>query len=74
MGRTRRVTMREPASLLGISKDAVRKRVGRGTLRSDAGEDGRRYVYLDAGAAGDEHAHDDQVDPAIPSFRSYGLR
>jgi hypothetical protein len=52
MGPTRRVTLREAADILGVSKEAVRKRVIRGTLRSEKGEDGRRYVYLPAG--GDE--------------------
>jgi len=37
----------EAAELLGISKSAVRQRVRRGTLRSDKGEDGRVYVYVD---------------------------
>ncbi len=46
---TRRVTMADAAQVLGISKEAVRKRIQRGTLRSEVGEDGRRYVYLDAG-------------------------
>jgi hypothetical protein len=41
--------MADAARTLGISKEAVRKRVQRGTLRSDVGEDDRRYVYLDAG-------------------------
>ena len=49
---TRRVTMREAAEILGVSKEAVRKRVIRGTLRSDVGEDGRRYVYVDDGGDG----------------------
>ncbi len=49
VGRTRRLTLRDAAQVLGISKEAVRKRVKRGTLPSDVGEDGRRYVYLDAG-------------------------
>jgi hypothetical protein len=39
--------MREAADILGVSKEAIRKRVIRGTLQSDTGEDGRRYVYLD---------------------------
>jgi len=43
------VTLKEAADILGVSKEAVRKRVIRGTLRSDTGEDGRRYVYIDAG-------------------------
>jgi hypothetical protein len=53
---TRRVTLREAAEILGISKEAVRKRVNRGTLRSEVEVDGRRYVYVDAGgdAGGDE--------------------
>jgi hypothetical protein len=46
---TRRVTLKDAAQMLGISKEAVRKRVSRGTLPSDVGEDGKRYVYLDAG-------------------------
>jgi hypothetical protein len=55
--------MREAAELLGVSKEAIRKRVVRGTLRSELGEDGRRYVYLQAGRdeATDEaptHEHD----------------
>jgi hypothetical protein len=44
---TRRLTLREAAEILGVSKEAVRKRVIRGTIRSETGEDGRRYVYVD---------------------------
>jgi hypothetical protein len=67
MGRTRRVTLREAAKILGVSKEAVRKRVARGTLPSDVGGDGRRYVYLDA-VGGDDHHDphdrgDDRQDP-----------
>ncbi len=46
----RRVTLREASVLLGVSEGAIRKRVARDTIRSDVGEDGRRYVYLDEGA------------------------
>ena len=41
--------MREAADLLGESNEAIRKRVESGTLRSEVGEDGHRYVYLEAG-------------------------
>jgi hypothetical protein len=41
--------MREAADLLGVNNEAIRKRVESGTLRSEVGEDGRRYVYLEAG-------------------------
>jgi hypothetical protein len=64
---TRRVTLREAADILGLSKEAVRKRVIRGTLRSDTGGDGRRYVYLDDG--GDE-APTHEGDALISEMRS----
>ena len=35
---------------LGVSESAIRKRVERGTLRSEKGPDGKRYVYLDTRA------------------------
>jgi len=47
--RLQRVTLREAADILGVSKEAVRKRTLRGTLRSEKGGDGRVYVYLDFG-------------------------
>ncbi len=49
MAGTRRVTSREASEILGISVEAVRKRVKRASLRSDKGPDGRVYVYLDTG-------------------------
>ncbi len=45
----RRVTMQEAADELGLTAEAIRKRVQRGSMASDKGEDGRRYVYLDHG-------------------------
>ena len=42
----RRVTVQEAASLLGISDDAVRSRLKRGTLRREKGRDGTVYVLL----------------------------
>jgi hypothetical protein len=72
MGRTRAVTLTEAAQVLGISKEAVRKRVQRGTLPSDVGEDGRRYVYLDAvGDAWPPGAHldDDPREELIATLR-----
>ena len=45
-----RLTLRQAAARLGVSESAIRKRVERGTLPSDKGPDGRRYVCLDSGA------------------------
>ncbi len=41
-----KATIQEAARVLGISEGAVRKRVDRGTLQSEKGEDGRVYVRL----------------------------
>src|SRR5215210_943515 len=45
---TLRVTIREAAARLGVTDAAVRKRIQRGSLDKEMGEDGRVYVYLDA--------------------------
>jgi hypothetical protein len=52
----RRVHLSEAAALLGVSKDAVRMRVKRGTLRSEKGEDGRVYVWVNVNPDGDPNA------------------
>lgn len=43
-----KVTIQEAARRLGVKDDAIRKRIQRGTLRSEKAQDGRVYVYLDA--------------------------
>jgi excisionase family DNA binding protein len=42
-----KITVAEAAERLGVSQDAVRKRIARGTIRHGKGEDGRIFVYLD---------------------------
>ncbi len=43
---TLRVTIREAAARLGVTEGAIRKRVKRGSLLKEQGEDGRVYVHL----------------------------
>jgi DNA primase len=43
----RRTTVREAAEELGISEDAVRQRIRRGSLESEKDDDGRIYIWLD---------------------------
>jgi hypothetical protein len=45
-GRDERLTVADAADRLGISKEAVRKRISRGTLRSDKDSDGTVRVYV----------------------------
>src|SRR5215208_1872840 len=50
-----RATVEDAAKLLGLSENAIRKRIERGTLRSEK-IDGVRYVVLDADMS--QHAAD----------------
>jgi excisionase family DNA binding protein len=59
-----RLTIQQAARRLGVSEGAVRKRVTRGTLRHEKDDDGRVYVYLDAGGIqGVDEGQDAGVDP-----------
>lgn len=69
MAPTQRMTLVEAADTLGISKEAVRKRVKRGSLSSDKGADGRVYVCLDTGTdtGGDTTQDKGTADLSPPS-------
>jgi excisionase family DNA binding protein len=45
-GKDERLTVAEAAERLGITKEAVRKRIHRGTIRSDKDQDGTVRVYI----------------------------
>jgi hypothetical protein len=66
-----RLTIQETARQLGVSEGAVRKRVNRGTLRSEKEADGRVYVYLDErDRRGADGRQDEGVDPNSNSLIS----
>lgn len=48
---TAKMTVEEAARSLGIKEESVRKRIRRGTMRSEKGLDGRLYVCLDGAQA-----------------------
>lgn len=61
----RRVTVQAAASLLGISEDAVRSRLKRGTLRREKGRDGTVYVLLGSvGHTNRPTTNQPTIDPA----------
>ena len=66
-----RVTVQEAAKRLGVKDDAIRKRIQRGSLEHDRGEDGRVYVYLEPSSAvsgearGGEAAQDASYDALL---------
>jgi len=74
----RRLDVKQAAQVLGVSTDAIHKRVRRGTLDSDKDEDGRVYVYLDHDLADDlddgymtdrRDAHVDSLEDQIQFLR-----
>ena len=42
-----KLTVAQAADRLGVTQDAVRKRIARGTIRHEKGYEGRIFVYLD---------------------------
>lgn len=55
----RRASVREAAEFLGISVDAVRGRIKRGSLGHGKAEDGSVYVWLETDVQGDRSQADD---------------
>lgn len=71
----RRYTVNEAAELLGISAEAVRARINRGTLPKEKGPDGTVYVRMDAA-----HTHPDERpngdatgDHTVPETKAFEL-
>ena len=68
-----RVTVQEAAQRLGISQDAVRQRVRRGSMRYDKDDKGRVYVYLDPTNTRATAVHDAPRDTIYDVSRSNEL-
>ena len=62
----RRVTVREAAEALGITVDAVRGRIKRGTLGHHKDPDGTVWVWLEPGLADESRLADDQPNGQPP--------
>jgi predicted DNA-binding protein YlxM (UPF0122 family) len=57
-----RLSIMEAAEALGVTRDAVHKRIKRGTLEYEKGEDGRLYVYVDTSTSGLDKSVDEYKD------------
>ena len=57
-----RLSVAEAAEALGVTRDAIHKRITRGTIRHEKGEDGRFYVYVDTSTEGLDPSTDKSKD------------
>ena len=57
-----RLSVVEAAEALGVTRDAIHKRINRGTIEYEKGEDGRFYVYVDTSAQRSDTSTDSSKD------------
>lgn len=67
--RRNRYTVPEAAQMLGVTQDAVRKRITRHTIKSERDADGRVYVYLDPSEIVHDAGQDRDRDELLESYR-----
>ena len=69
-----RLTVAQAAHALGISQDAVRKRIARGTIPHDRDESGRVYVYLSSSETVHKTDQDTLQDDATKTVQDAYIR
>lgn len=57
-----RLSIMEAAEVLGVTRDAIHKRIKRGSLEYEKGDDGRLYVYVDTSTSGLDKSADETKD------------
>jgi hypothetical protein len=57
-----RLSVAEAARVLGVTRDAIHKRISRGSIEHEKGEDGRFYVYVDTSTSGLDMSADASKD------------
>ncbi len=57
-----RLSVAEAAEALGVTRDAIHKRIKRGSVEHEKGEDGRFYVYVDTSTPGLDESVDKSKD------------
>jgi predicted DNA-binding protein YlxM (UPF0122 family) len=68
-----RLSVGEAAETLGVTRDAIHKRIRRGSIEHEQGDDGRFYVYVDTSTTGAEQttdvSEDDRTDILIAELQ-----
>jgi excisionase family DNA binding protein len=69
-----RLTVSQAAEVLGVSQDAVRKRIARGTIPHDRDESGRVHVYLSPSETVHKTGQDTDRDAATKTVQDAYIR
>ncbi len=69
-----RLTVAQAAHALGVSQDAVRKRIARGTIPHDRDESGRVFVYLSSSETVHKTDRDTMQDDATKTVQDAYIR
>src|SRR3954454_2673616 len=67
-----RLTVSQAAERLGVTQDAIRKRIARGTIRHGKDPDGRIFVYLDIFERESDTVQDSDQDQASETLQDGG--
>jgi excisionase family DNA binding protein len=57
-----RLSVAEAAERLGVTRDAIHKRIARGSIRHEKGEDGRLHVYVETSTTEADTSTDASTD------------
>jgi hypothetical protein len=60
-----RLTVAQAAAQLGVSQDAIRKRIRRNTIDYDQDPDGRIYVYVDSSEVAQDESSDASIERLV---------
>ena len=60
-----RLSVAEAAEALGVTRDAIHKRITRGSIRHEKGEDGRFYVFVDTSTTAADISTDASIDAVV---------
>jgi hypothetical protein len=60
-----RLTVAQAATRLGVSQDAIRKRISRNTIDYDQDPDGRIHVYLDSSEIEQDKSSDASIEKLV---------
>jgi hypothetical protein len=69
-----RLTVAQAATRLGVTQDAIRKRISRNTIDYDQDPDGRIHVYVDSSEIGQDKSSGASIEKLLVLQRHFHVR